>query len=58
MNSVVGLDIRRDWIKVVELTRDLEIKRYGKIKIDEEDRIDNDDLYIQKIKALFHKSRI
>jgi Tfp pilus assembly PilM family ATPase len=58
MNSVVGLDIRRDWIKVVELTRDLEIKRYGKIKIDEEDRIDNDDLYIQKIKELFHKSRI
>jgi|GEM_PF-2633039 len=58
MNSFVGLDLGRDWIKVVELTEDLKIKSYGKIKIDEEDRSDNQDSYIQKIKELFSKSKI
>lgn len=57
MNSFVGLDLRGDWIKVVELTEDLRVKSYGKIKIDE-DRGDNEDSYIQKIKELFRKSKI
>ncbi|MCX7994701.1 MAG: pilus assembly protein PilM, partial [candidate division WOR-3 bacterium] len=55
MNSVVGLDIGQEWIKAVEITEDLKIKKVGRIKVpvDKEQEEAEQQIYIKKIKELF-----